>query len=59
LVKFLVDKKRLSVVLSPNNTEKCSVLLKRTGASIAYLNDQRSILEKAPGADRTAQGSFS
>lgn len=59
LVKFLIEKQRLLVVLSPNNTEKCSVLLKRTGAKIAYLNDQRSILEKAPGADGTAQGSLS
>jgi len=24
---------------------KCSILLKRTGAPIAYINDQRSILE--------------
>ncbi len=59
LVKYLIEKKRLLAVLSPNNKEKCSILLKRTGASIAYLNDQRSILEKAPGADKTAQGSFS
>jgi len=51
LVKFLIEKKRLQTILSPNNTEKCSILLKRTGAPIAYLNNQRSILEKAPGAD--------
>ena len=35
----------------------CSILLKRTGASIAYLNDQKSILqirkEKAPDTDGT------
>jgi|SRR3989338_3105762 len=36
----------------------CSILLKRTNAPIAYLSDQKSILqvrkEKAPDADKTA-----
>ncbi len=58
LVKFLEEKKRLLVVVSPSNEQKCSILLKRTGAKIAYINDQRSILrsdqkEKAPNRDRT------
>jgi len=57
LVKFLLEKKRLEVILSPNTEKKCSILLKRTGAPIAYLNDQISILrvknEKAPDADET------
>ena len=57
LVKFLQERKKLSVVLSPNNEKKCSILLKRTNVSIAYLNDQRSILEvkkeKAPDGDKT------
>jgi len=44
LVKFLIDNKRLLVVLSPARKEKCSILLKRTGATISYINDQRSIL---------------
>ena len=43
--------------------DKCSILLKRTGAKIAYITDQCSILEaikeKAPDADGTAQGFFS
>jgi len=58
LVKFLLEKKRLEIILSPNTEEKCSILLKRTGAPIVYLNDQSSILEakneKAPDADETA-----
>jgi len=44
LVKFLQAKGKLKVVLSPNN--KCSVLLKRTNVPIAYLNNQRFLLEK-------------
>lgn len=57
LVRFLLRKRKLLVVLSPREKEKCSILLKRTGAKIAYLNDQRSILEavkeKAPDGDGT------
>ncbi|MDD2646874.1 MAG: NYN domain-containing protein [Patescibacteria group bacterium] len=45
LVKFLQDKNKLAIVLSPNLENKCSILLKRTNARIAYLNDQKSILE--------------
>lgn len=45
LVEFLKEKGKLGSILSPNNTKKCSILLKRTGAPIAYLNDQRSLLE--------------
>ncbi len=57
LVKFLLNKQKLSVILSPRNKEKCSILLKRTGAKIAYINDQRSHLElvrkeKAPDGDK-------
>jgi len=58
LVKFLIEKNKLTVVLSPNTTKKCSILLKRTKANISYINDQKSILaiqnEKAPNADETA-----
>lgn len=45
LVKTLKVKDRLEVILSPALPKKCSLLLKRTGAPIAYINDQRSILE--------------
>lgn len=47
LVKFLQEKHKLSVILSPSNEKKCSILLKRTGAKIAYINDQRSHLALA------------
>lgn len=63
LVKFLKERTKLEVVLSPHPEKKCSILLKRTGAPITYLNDVRSFLkiqkEKAPNADGTAPGSFS
>ena len=57
LVKFLQGRDKLEIVLSPSLEKKCSVLIKRTGAKIAYINDQRSILEvrkeKAPNRDGT------
>lgn len=58
LVKFLKEQRRLKIILSPHTKELCSILLKRTDAPIAYLNDQKSILqaqkEKAPDADKIA-----
>ena len=58
LVKFLQERNRLRVILSPHTKEKCSILLKRTNAPITYLNDVRSFFErgkeKAPDADGTA-----
>lgn len=42
LVKFLYENNKLRAILSPSN--KCSVLLKRTNAPIAYLSDQKAIL---------------
>ena len=45
LVKFLNEKQKLLAVLSPSNEKKCSILLKRTGSKIAYINDQRKHLE--------------
>ncbi|OHB13695.1 MAG: hypothetical protein A3G05_02075 [Candidatus Zambryskibacteria bacterium RIFCSPLOWO2_12_FULL_45_14] len=57
LVKFLQERNKLRIILSPSIEKKCSVLLKRTGAPISYLNYQRSILEqrneKAPNKDGT------
>ena len=57
LIKFLSDKDKLEVVLSPAKVKKCSILIKRTDVKITYLNDQRSILsyqkEKAPDKDET------
>ena len=59
LVVFLQEKNKLKLVLSPGN--KCSILLRRTNAPVTYLRDlktlvERSKKEKAPDADRTAQG---
>jgi len=45
LIKVLQSRNRLKIILSPTLAEKCSVLLKRTGAPIAYINDKRTILE--------------
>jgi len=63
LVNFLYEKNKLRIILSPAIEKKCSILLKRTGARISYINDQKSILEiqneKAPNADETASGSSS
>jgi len=59
LVKFLLEKQKLFAILSPGNEKKCSILLKRTGAKISYIDDQRANLElaqneKAPDEDRTS-----
>ena len=45
LVKVLFAGGKLEVILSPNRSDRCSILLKRTGAPIAYIDDQRSKLE--------------
>ncbi|MDP3935299.1 MAG: NYN domain-containing protein [Candidatus Giovannonibacteria bacterium] len=42
LVKFLQEKNKLKVILSPAIQEKCSILLKRINAPITYLNDVKS-----------------
>ncbi|MBI3633450.1 MAG: NYN domain-containing protein [Candidatus Vogelbacteria bacterium] len=63
LVKFLKERNKISIVLSPYETKKCSVLLKRTGVKISYVTDQQSVLEeqkeKAPNKDGTSSGSLS
>ncbi|MFH1896295.1 MAG: NYN domain-containing protein [bacterium] len=43
LVSFLGEKRKLKVVLAPNY-KKCSILLKRTGVKITYLNQFKSRL---------------
>lgn len=45
LVSFLQEKQKFLIVLSPHLKDTCSILLKRTGAKIAYINDQHSILK--------------
>lgn len=63
LVKFLMEKEQLQAVLSPAPVNKCSILLKRTGAHIVYLEDKKGLIEarneKAPGRNASKQGSFS
>jgi uncharacterized LabA/DUF88 family protein len=63
LVKFLLRREKIHAVLSPSLSAKCSILLKQTNVRIAYLQDQRGLLEskkeKAPGGDGTPQGSLS
>ncbi len=54
LVKFLKEKDKIRTVLSPAVEKKCSILLKRTGVKITYLNDKKSILEKKKSPMRTA-----
>lgn len=64
LVRFWMDKGVQSFVLSPAGVKKCSILLKRTGVPIAYLEQIKHKLqyrknEKAPSADESTRGSFS
>lgn len=61
LVKFLKERDKIKIILSPHNKDLCSILLKRTNVPITYIKEQKSILqtqkmkkEKAPNADRTA-----
>ncbi len=44
LVSFLLKRDEFSIILSSHPKNKCSILLKRTGAKIAYINDQRAHL---------------
>jgi len=63
LVKFWMEKRVKCLIISPAPTSKCSVLLKRTGVPIVYLEDVKYKLgyqlnKKAPGTDVSVQGSF-
>jgi len=56
LVKFLQEKNKLRVILSPSAQERCSILLKRINVPITYLNDIKHKIslnnkEKAPIKD--------
>jgi uncharacterized LabA/DUF88 family protein len=56
LIKFLQEKNKLKIILSPNNQERCSIFLKRINAPITYLNDVKNKIslsnkEKAPIKD--------
>ena len=60
LVKFLENKGKMEIILSPYDTTKCSILLKRTGVKISYIFEQQTILEaqkeKAPNVDEPHKG---
>ena len=43
LVKFLQERSKFLAIVSPATPKKCSILLKRTGAKITYIDDQKSI----------------
>jgi uncharacterized LabA/DUF88 family protein len=60
LIRFLQEKNALLGILSPANSDKCSILLKRTQAKITYLSEQRVLLEhkKAPDEDEHRKGLF-
>jgi hypothetical protein len=47
LVKVLHHRGKLNVILSPSPIEKCSLLLRRIGAPIVFINDKRFILQKS------------
>lgn len=46
LVKFLKNRGKLHTILSPHAKNLCSILLKRTGVPIAYISDQKRILQE-------------
>ena len=48
LIKFLNDKDKLAVVLSPAIEKKCSILIKRTGVPIIYLNQVKTHFSLMP-----------
>ena len=60
LVDFLKSKSKIKSVFAPHS-DRCSILLKRTGVPITFLNELKDILqkEKAPNEDGTSPGSLS
>lgn len=48
LVRFWQEKKVLCAVVSPAPRDKCSILLKRTGVPIIYLDDIKNKLSHKP-----------
>jgi uncharacterized LabA/DUF88 family protein len=50
LVKLLKDRQKLKLLASPNNSDKCSILLKRLNVPITFLNEHRGNLEKFENA---------
>lgn len=46
VVAKLLKHNSFHTIISPAPVKKCSILLKRTGAKISYIEDQHSILKK-------------
>ena len=44
LIEVLLKRKQLHAILSPSPSARCSVLLKRTGARIVYLDDKKALV---------------
>lgn len=44
LVKYLMEKEKMGAILSPHTLKKCSILLKRTGAKIVFLEEKENVL---------------
>ncbi len=62
LVMFLKRRNQLRALVSPSPTQRCSVLLKRTGARIAYLGDKKALLsadmKRPPAGTHPRKGPF-
>jgi uncharacterized LabA/DUF88 family protein len=60
LVDFLKDRSKIKTVIAPHS-DRCSILLKRTGIPITFLSELKEALqkEKAPNEDGTSPGSLS
>ena len=46
LVRFLQEKEKLEIVLSPRNKQSCSTLLKRLAPKITFLPDVKDLITK-------------
>lgn len=46
LITLLLEKNALKILLSPAVENKCSILLKKTGAPLTFLGQMRNILKK-------------
>mgnify|MGYP001565827528 CR=1 FL=1 len=56
VIKFLKERHKLRIILSPHDQKLCSILIKRINVPITYLSDKKSILQKikkAPDKDKT------
>ena len=45
MIKKMMEKGKFKIILSPAPPERCSILLKRTGAAIGYLGEVRHLIE--------------